>query len=484
VPLMALLVKLHRKLISYRIVPMALGAIGTILITLPASLVHEDRQFPYAYGAGYDRKTLTGYEVFSPRLKNQQKHIIVGSCEVSLPFVANDLNSPSKTARADGTAWFGNVLNFLSRNDFSTQAQIGFYDISAPGYGMAGHLPFIHQALNASNLRSLIYVNGISVGHYEGLKEQDILEIVSVLENWKSQYPRARPYIEVYLKGLYRSEEYKKAAAKFGTEWRKLVDPVSMTLKVSGKGNRVSAYALLFPSTSSADRHVALADLKRRLSNLFIGPAKFFLWVLDSTGNFRILKRNKELRQSLDWAGEFYGRADNEAPVTFINEQKYLKNQDQYKSELWFKILGEVTSSKGVQLVLYQQPMISIPPKEYQNNFKPNYVDTAKRWLEEYDPIIIDHTVNHNLTQQDFIFTCNSGDCLDQNRSSTGFYANIFGRVKQGRLLLDSLIENNVLASTIFTSQRSWANERFLPKTERCIRRKGLPGACVPWNVP
>ena len=63
---------------------MALGAIGTILITLPASLVHEDRQFPYAYGAGYDRKTLTGYEVFSPRLKISKSILL--SAVVKCPF--------------------------------------------------------------------------------------------------------------------------------------------------------------------------------------------------------------------------------------------------------------------------------------------------------------------------------------------------------------------------------------------------------------
>ena len=56
---------------------------------------------PTPYSLGYDerRADLPRYEAYAPLNARESKHFVIGSCEISLPHIGNDLSDPNRRAR-------------------------------------------------------------------------------------------------------------------------------------------------------------------------------------------------------------------------------------------------------------------------------------------------------------------------------------------------------------------------------------------------
>lgn len=68
-------------------------------------------ELTYTQAPSYDREKISRYEVYSPFLRKARKHIVIGSCEVSLPMLANNTSDPAFAPRGGAEAWLGNVMN-------------------------------------------------------------------------------------------------------------------------------------------------------------------------------------------------------------------------------------------------------------------------------------------------------------------------------------------------------------------------------------
>ena len=428
------------------------------------------RPTPYTLGYEERRADLPRYEAYAPLNARESKHFVIGSCEISLPHIGNDLSDPNRRARLGASAWFGNVASSVMRNEYAAREEVTFYDVSAPNTTMGDHTLFLFHALQAPNVKSVIYINGLGIGHSKSFEPWRALEVMAVLEELVARYPGAGSEIVSYQRLLAKAPTYRKAVERYGRDWRNLIEPE--TFVFLGKTNVGP------PLFSKAGAQLLASKMKQVLGGYLSGLTEALLYSLEVVADMRTRARDLVLRENLDWVAAQYGRPEHEAPVTVQRGGNYLLNPEtEEENRVWLRMTAAIIREHGAKLVIYAQPMLTILPEDYRRSFRPKYVETIRGWLTSYDPVIIDHTTEHPLTQQDFLQTCDKGEC-----KSTGFYVNLVGRLKQTRLLINAMIDAGLIDAGKRTDSVFWRGERDLPLTKRCIRVFGeTSNGCVDW---
>ena len=428
------------------------------------------RPTPYALGYEERRSDLPRYEAYAPLNTRESKHFVIGSCEISLPHIGNDLSDPNRQVRAGASALFGNVASSLMRNEYVPREEVKFYDVSAPNTGMADHTLFLFHALQAPNVKSVVYINALGLSHFKSFKPWRTLELMSVLEKFMVRYPGAGHEIAAYRRLLVKAPVYRKAIERFGQDWRHLIDPE--TYVFTGKTNVGP------PLFSKAGAQLLASQMKQVLGGYLSGLTEALLYPLEVVADMRYGARDLVLRENLDWVASQYGRPEHEVAVTVQRGGNYLLNPDTVEeNRVWLRMTAAVVREYGAKLVIYAQPMLRILPEDHRRSFRPKYLEPIRDWLTSYEPVIIDHTTDHPLTQQDFVQICDKGVC-----KSTGYYVNLVGRLKQARLLINTMIDAGIIDAGKRKDSVFWQGERDLPLTKRCIQVFGETSKpCVDW---
>lgn len=425
--------------------------------------------FTYTQAPSYDRGKISRYELYSPFLRKVRKHIVIGSCEVSLPMLANNVSDPTLAPRGGGEAWLGNVVNYVLRNELG-DVEDEFFDISAPNSNLGHHATYLYHALKAENLASVIYVNGLGLTH--NISPGDALEVMAVVESFERDFPEAAPEIKNYKRLFQETAYFHEGEEKYGKDWRMLIDPQSLTLSVATPDTLNATFVMPPKEGIRARAQFYGTWFKERINALTGGPAYAARWLADGLFGFTALQRDESIRRSYDWA------ITQNSPATIrfmrLQENNYLDGEESDLQRAWFKMMAAVVRAKGARLVIYAQPMLTIPPGDHRDKFRPRYIDRLAGWLAPYDPIFVDHTVDHDLAQDDFVFECEEGQCTSDTLFSSGYWANLPGRMKQARLLAAAMSGNGLLAT------RSAAPTP--PKRRAgCVTYKDSPDSCYQW---
>lgn len=413
------------------------------------------RAVPFNDSSNFNIADLPRYEAYRPLDDEVRKHIVVGSCDISLPLIGNDLRLPDRPSKTGRPAWYGNVLNAVLRNEYTAAGKLAFFDISGPNTVMSHHTLYLYHALKTKNLKTILYVNGLGVGHFGQLDERQALELMAVLEALRVAYPGARTEIGAYLSLVAGSTPYKRGVEHYGTAWRQLIDPETKVFKVPYGDAR----PFLARARSTA------AHLKAVLAIWLAGIPEVMIEPLQDLFGFRDRTRDLAVREGLKWLEQFYGRPENQAPVRNIAESDFLLSAETRNANIvWLRMVAALAREKKAKLVFYIQPMLAILPSTYREHFRPGYSETIRKWLADENVVVIDQTIAHPLTQQDFVQECQGGVC-----KTVGYYANLMGRIKQARLLIDAMIAKGLIEAKP-TTGHVWRDETGLPQVRRCIR--------------
>lgn len=457
----------------------AAGAVACLVLTFPLVLAFSYTQAPSSYA----RRDLLRQEAFSPLLPLDRRHVIIGSCEVSLPIVGNDFDQPGAPQRSTRTAWLGNVASFVLHGEYSGGERDAFFDISAPNTVMAHHTVQLYYAARVPNLSSIIYVNGLGLGH--DLSEDDTLELVGALELMERELPQAAPQIRAY-RDLQTAREAFRSAERRHPDWRAAMNPQTLTLDADW-ADTLARHEDSPPPTADLRSKVQfyLAAMKTTAVRLLGGPATAVRVALEPTG-FDARRRAAEIRTELEWSDRMARRPDHHGAVTPLKGATYLDNDRSEFHRRWFDLLDAVAKARNARLVIYAQPMLAVRPDEHRSEFVPHYMERIAEWLVASRPVMIDHTVAHDLDQADFALSCppDKPNCGTGEYVATGYHANLMGRHKQARLLVEALRTQGVLAQL---QPRPAQPGRTAPATQRprCIEYLGAdgtrPGSCETW---
>ncbi|MBX9634938.1 MAG: hypothetical protein K2X44_08145 [Magnetospirillum sp.] len=445
---------------------------GCLLATLPATLV------PQSENPSYVRSERLNYEAFSP-LGPAHRHLVIGSCEVAIPTVANDLDKPGAPARNVTTAWFGNIANFVLRNEYKGAGQSAFYDFSAPNTDMAQHTALLYQALQVPGLQSVLYVNGLSLGH--AVPPDETLEVVAVLEALERDYPVAADSVRAYRALQMARPAFAEGERRFGADWRSHIRPVTATFEAPGAVTLDLNERAPPPGADwKALVQFNLVAAKKLAVTLAGGPVSLANLALSQLG-FDQRRRDEDVRKELAWAGRFYDRPQNHGPIKPMRGSKYLDEEEEFNHR-WLVMAAELLKAKGARLVIYGQPMLVLPRDEYRDGFTPRYVDRAAQWLAAYDPVIIDQTWAHDLTNRDFAIHCpaDKPECVAGEFQQNGYYPTIIGRYKQVHLLIDAMRERGLLQADHRSGRPAWRQIESVTAMPQCIEYEGDPMRCRP----
>lgn len=457
-------------------VRMVIGFSVMAAVTAMVSLPFSHTQAPASYGRG----DMLDTELFSPWTGPARRHVIIGSCEISLPIVANDMDKPGVPPRNETSAWLGNILNFLMHNAYRGGGEDGFFDLSAPNTGLPHHAQFLWYATRVPGLSSIIYVNGLSLSTEAG--PDDTLEVVAALERMEADLPQAAPAIRAYGDTLRQSKAFLEAE-RLHPDWRNALAPHTATLEASWADTLNKRETQVMGGSSlSARFQYFLAQAKAKLNLALGGSARLLRLSLVALGA-EPARRDEGVRRELDWAKGMTGRADYDAQVKPQGKNLYLDGPEQELQRRWLEMLAAVAEARGVRLVIYGQPMLGLSPAVHAAWFRPHYMERAREWLAPWKPAFIDHTVDHDLAIRDFALSCpaDKPDCTAAPFEVNGYNTNIVGRFRQGRLLIEALRQDGILAGL---EPRTGGRARLdLPPAEpdRCIKYEGQEGSCIRW---
>jgi hypothetical protein len=446
------------------------GLLGGIVLAVLASLPLS-RLFGYSPAPFYDRTLLGRYELFSPFTGVRHKFIIIGSCEVSIPVFANDVADPHLAPRTGADAWLGNVANDVLQADEKGAGDAAFYDVAAPNTNLPHHIALLREALKADHVDAVLYVNGLGLSHTT--TPADALETEAVLEALAREYPAASGAIESYGRLFRASEPYRQGEARYGPDWRRFVDPRTLTFEAPGADTLNATFSRPPADGVRATLQFYGTELRRVLREEIGGGAFALRQAADALGGFTREQRSDTLRRDLAWADAQVLPGD--PVVTRHEDDVYLDGPERDLNHAWFLMLAELVKARGARLVIYAQPMLAVPPADYRAKFVPHYIDRLKEWLAPYAPVFIDHTIAHDLTAADFVAECPDGNC-SHGLVSSGYWANLPGRVKQARLLIRDLVADKLIDAS---PRAAAAPERAPP---RCIRYNDDPAHCVNWD--
>ena len=452
---------------------LAAGGILAFIVTLPVVYRFGYSQVPFF---NYEPERLVDYEAFAPRLRDDAKHVIVGSCELALPIVGYDKSASVSPLRSSRHAWLGNILNFSLRNEYQVSENDSFYDMEAPGTEISAQTLYLYRALQVPNLKTLIYANGYGLSHFSDLTVDTAIELAAVLERMANEYPTATVHALAYKAALEKSEVFKKALAEYGEDWRRLIDPSTMTVR---RGS--------LPPLGDIwkDRRLYLANGKRAIEHWFGGPARLFVEVADGLFGFRARQRDQMVVKELEWASRFYAGSAGNVRIQMVEPKELISKKQVDLTKTWFLMLAEITKAKGVKLAIYAWPTLVVSPENHEKYFQPGYTKVLADWFRSYDVDIIDHSVKHQLNQQDYVYHCGAEPCLEDTAPRTsGVFTSVIGRLRQSRMLIDDLIARGIVDGERVAGRTAWRGEASLRRVERCVKAyaDGPESACIPWE--
>lgn len=417
-----------------------------------AALMPVRAHWGWTVEPAYSRPEVLRYEAFSPDLPVKARHVTIGSCETAIPIVANDTTAPDLPTRAMPAAWLGNVLNYLLRTAYQPDDSDRFFDLSVPNTYFPEHTNLLLHALRVPNLKTVIYVNGVSLNHR--VNPDTTLELVATLERLEQDYPAAAASIRAYKDLHLARPEFAAGVSRRGENWRALIDPVTLTLQAPGAAT--VEQELKPPADADRQRLMQywMAEGKKLVLAVTQGPSVVVQRLMAPLG-VDSRHRNAETVRELNWAAAHDDLSRLDVQVDRLTEQDFLDGPQRDFHHKWMVMLADLVAARGAHLVIYAQPMVSLSRDDYERGFKPHYVDRARQWLAGRDVTFVDHTVDHDLTVADFTLYCPGGACANGVHSN-GYWANILGRIKQGRRLIEALRQERLLDVSPQPHPQTW----------------------------
>ena len=409
--------------------------VGAGLLVGGLSLV--DVKAPSLISPTYYRDQTSLFPAFDPSQRDVPKHIIVSGCQL-LPYVFNRPGDDGQESITSDAARIENVANDVLRKRYLS-VRDRFYSFDYPNTVIAEHTRLVSLALRSPSLRTLIYMNGP-----EGLdlilndnNPQAILEAIAAAEEITRRAPAAAPYAARFIDWLKQLPGYQVAMERFGKGWRR---KLSKELVVN------DAEQVYFGITNL---HDAPHELRRWLARTFGAPAGVLSRILSRLTNLPSIREDAwdhDIDAKREMAGDLAEnmRKSVEAPLwNFDTHPVVKKNEEIYKT--WFIMIAEAAKSKEVKLVIYTAPHASISVLNHEA-YKTQYLDRVKLWLKGYDVSIIDNSVVPSLSSQAYISYCTNEECLAGGAWITdGYHLNIFGRIKQAELLVETMRKKGLL---------------------------------------
>jgi hypothetical protein len=458
------------------IVLRSIALFGVGLAACLAALAPLQRQWSWTQEPAYPRSDLMRYEAFSPDLPVRARHVTIGSCETAIPIVANDLDSPGIPTRAMAPAWLGSMLNFVLHGGYRGGDDVGFYDLSVPNTLFAEHTNLLWHALRIPDLETVLYVNGVSLYHLAN--PETTLELVATLEALERDYPAASASVRAYLSLHLQRPEYMEGISRWGADWRRFIDPATMTFRGPG----AATVDLDMKPKAEADWR---AQLQYRLANakkiglaLTEGPSLLLRRVFTALGVDERRRATETIRE-LNWAAQHRDRPGLKIHVAELSSLLFLDDDQAEFHRRWLVMAADLVETRGARLIVYAQPMINLTPDQYQQNFKTHYVNRAAQWLADSRTMHIDHTIAHDLAATDFTLYCQDSAKCSPDVQSNGYWANMIGRYKQARLLIEELRRLGVL-DVQPSGGEPWRGIRRLNDPPRCIHH-GDRTECLAW---
>ncbi|PIR00644.1 MAG: hypothetical protein COV66_05680 [Nitrospinae bacterium CG11_big_fil_rev_8_21_14_0_20_45_15] len=372
------------------------------------------------------REQVRSYDLFNPLYKGKSKHVLLSSCFTVNNVTYTDLwdQNPAQP-RHHGTAYLSQVLNYLLKKEYGDKNDL-FFEMGAPDVYVTEHLFQLGHILKAPNVKTIIYSN--LSGGLHSFYEKDLeilLQTRMILEEWKKTFPEARAYLDEYLKGLDDSKEFKEAKNKFP-------DYLSKTsLKILPEGT--------VPPKN------LIAEIFSNHSFKKISSLENFL-----ISNFSHIKRSDDLEweqtleRNLEKALALYKSPMNDRTFRLWADARKLSYDQKKKPSyaIFLNILASICKARGIQLIYYFPPMLSISAQDYDQKFKPDFIDPIRRIIEPYGALIIDNTIRHDLNQYDVYWKMRKNP---SNGWKRGFQTTILGNLKRGRLLIEELHDLHLL---------------------------------------
>lgn len=393
-------------------------------------------------------KNVKRYELFNPLHRAQEKHVLIGSCDTINNVAYNDVwNERDVSAlHRHGTAYMGQVLSFVLEREYGSDA--AFYDMGASATGVTEHLWYLAHVLDAPNVRTIVYSNGPGgLGSFKIQHRELNLYVEAILEQWRGEFPEARPYIDEYLQEMRASPYYQELLEADPDAPRELQ---ARMLPGPHRGRRF------------LEGFVRLRSLERcaGAANLLVAD-----WSLLGEGRDR--RWQGELLANLDLAAGAYGNPIHDRAFEMWDTPNRLRFPRRNRALAAFmNILGAVTRARGIRLVYYFEPRLSLTDESYEH-FREDFIAGVREILEPWGCVFIDHTIDHDLTPDDVYWAVRKGGEITKR----GHHVNLVGNYKRSRRLIEAMARLGLLDGAPDESpEPAWAGLGALPAVDRPIR--------------
>jgi hypothetical protein len=373
------------------------------------------------------REQVRNYDLFNPLHNGKTKHVLLSNCLTINNVAYTDLwnKKPDQTLRT-GTAYYDQVLNYLLDKEYGNKEAL-FYGMGSPDIHVTEHLFQLGHILKAKNVKTIVYSN--LRGGLHSFYEKDpkmTLQASIILEGWKKTFPEAQDHIDRYLKKLYASSQFRKAKNK---NYSDAGEP-----RIFPQGTRPwrENLSVLFASNPF-----------KKVSSLRNFSIRNFSHIKTSGD----LEWEQTLERNLEKNLALYESSMNDRTFRVWDRTSKLSFDPQKKPSYadFLHILASISKQKGIQLVYYFPPMLSISPEDYHQTFTPRFIDPIKRIIEPYGALIIDHTINHDLNQYDIYWKMRKHP---SNGWKRGYQTNIIGNIKRGRTLIEEMVRLGLIDNT------------------------------------
>jgi hypothetical protein len=326
------------------------------------------------------------------------------------------------------------ALNFLIRNDYTSQASDRFFMYGIEDEDTSSHLINLYHALQLPNVKSIVYVN-VPGGLLTFTKPRRLPATLSVVDAIAREYPAAAPYAQRYRKALLASRAYWVIANNVTSEFKELKLPPEFRETVSRPG-----HSDLMVSRVGSLLH--LEGRRRTFDPWLHNAAQAMIWyrsavplalTSDDTDDFKMRVVLERARKT--YLDE-YGFSQPLRPAIAPENYWIAAGGDEGWGN-FLRMIGEMTRARGVRLVYYVPPHVNLTSQDYAESFKPQFVDRVAEILQAYpNAVLVDQAVNHDL---------NTADLSWREGHKSGYNINAIGQLKRSDLLLQAMASASIL---------------------------------------
>lgn len=389
---------------------------------------------PYLADPTFNPDQTARFPAFDPYVASTAKHIIVSGCQL-LPQVFNIPGDVSGQTLTNDQSKIENVANFeLSKLGITTDR---FYSFDYPGTMVLGHVRLIYFALQAPNIKTLVYMNGPEGLGLRNVEAKSALEIVAALKRFAATYPTSAPYAERVRTYVESRSEFQEGLKLYGPQWESLISD-DLVLP--------EAYAESWTQRLAQLPHI----FQRRLADILGAPAGLLHQAMLRFTPFAKLREEERAVSIAELTRESHSyEREIKFPITPImwdpaQNPIFADEPEVYKA--WFLMVAEAARQRGVRLALYSAPHASIKVEDMAT-YGTMYFDQVKRWLAGYDVFVIDNT-DSKTPVSGYVYHCQGDGCQNnKNIMTDGYHLNMIGRRDQARLLVKSMIDQKVIVN-------------------------------------